>query len=28
VHVRQIMRKLQASNRTEAAFLASNLQQS
>ena len=27
VHVRQIMRKLQASNRTEAAFLASNLQQ-
>jgi DNA-binding NarL/FixJ family response regulator len=28
VHVRQIMRKLQASNRTEAAFLASNLEQS
>jgi DNA-binding NarL/FixJ family response regulator len=28
VHVRQIMRKLRASNRTEAAFLASNLQQS
>jgi DNA-binding NarL/FixJ family response regulator len=27
VHVRQIMRKLQASNRTEAAFLASNLPQ-
>ena len=26
VHVRQIMRKLQATNRTEAAFLASNLQ--
>jgi DNA-binding NarL/FixJ family response regulator len=26
VHVRQIMRKLRASNRTEAAFLASNLQ--
>jgi DNA-binding NarL/FixJ family response regulator len=27
VHVRQIMRKLQATNRTEAAFLASSLQQ-
>ena len=27
VHVRQIMRKLQATNRNEAAFLASNLQQ-
>ena len=27
VHVRQIMRKLHATNRTEAAFLASNLHQ-